>query len=921
MRSDESLVGRMDRLGVERLARSAGLPAALAERVAQVVVGSRLSEDRRVEVYRELVSHFQDGLAEGLAPEELLEAFGDAGRAAAMIAEEKRVVTPEDRGGTGRGDVWPIRLWRDARYAVRRLMARPTFALTAILSLALGIGANAAMFTLVNDVILRKLPVQDPERLVDIYGSSPEEPFNPLSYADLQDFARGASSAFSMVGGMRLGITPYEEGGRVQQLVAELVTGNYFEMLGLPPGLGRLVDSSDAAAPGQTAVVVLSDRYWRRAFGADPGILGRQLRLSSEPYTVIGIAPRAFTGSLPGVAPDVYLPITMVNHIDPGGGDQLTSRSNHSVFAKGRLRPGASLAQARVALSAVARSLIDAHVGDWHEDSGISLIPASEVIVAPPVDKILRPIALLLMVVVGLVLVIACANLAGFLLARAVDRRKEVAVRLALGATRGQLITQLMVETVLLALVGGVVGVVLGRLALQGVLAADLPLPVPITLALSLDWRVLTFSVAVSVLAGMLFGLAPALQSTRLNLAGVIREESTGGGRSKGTLRSVLVSGQVAVSVVLLVAAGLFVRSLDVARRVDPGFGGQPAGLAWITIPGVDTASKLVTLDRIERRISELPGVRSVGAGENIHLNLVNQMYMTISVDGMSPPPGRDGFDVDAAAIDSGFVGAAGLQLVSGRNIRASDGDSSQGVVLVNQAFADRFWPGADPLGRRFRDGRHGREYEVVGVVKTAKIRSLAEEPRPFVYPALGQKDPSNVWLVARVAGSADGILEPMLKAIRDEAPDVLVIQTRTMARHLQIMTLPLKLGVSALGGFALLALLMASIGLYGTVSYAVAQRSREVGIRLSLGADRAMVVRLLLWSGFRLVLAGSVVGVILAFGLSRLLQGLLFGVPAADPLTFLAVPAILISVALLATWLPARRAGQVDPVRALRAD
>ena len=921
MTRDESLVGRMDRMGVERLARASGLPDPLAERVAQVVVGSGLPEDRRVEVYRELLGHFQDGLAEGRTPEELLAAFGDAARAAALIREEKRVVTPAARGGAGARDRNRLRLWRDARYAVRRLLARPTFAATAILSLALGIGANAAMFTLVNDLILRKPPVQDPEALVDLYNSTPGDPYNPLSYPDLMDIARGTGDAFEQVGGMRLGMVSRDRGDGIDQLVTELVTGNYFGMLGLEPEVGRLIDTSDARAPGQGTVAVLSDRYWRQAFGADRGVVGREIRLANDSYTIVGVTPRDFTGSLPGLSPDVYLPITMMVHIDPDRSDPFENRGNHFMFAKARLRPGASLAQAKAAVGAVVQSLKDAHLGDWRGDDAVEMVPASEVIIYPPIDRVLRPIAILMMVVVGLVLVIACANLAGFLLARAVDRRKEVAVRLALGATRGQLIAQLMVETVLLAMIGGAAGLVLGRLALKAVLAADLPMPIPITLDLALDWRVLGFSMLVSVLAGLLFGLAPALQSTRLDLAAIIRDESTGGGRSKSALRSVLVASQVAVSVILLVAAGLFVRSLDVARKVDPGFGGQPAGLVWLTIPGADSAAKRATLERIERRMADLPGVVSVGASENVHLNTLNQMSSSIVVDGMEPPPGRDGFDVDRAAVDSGFIGAMGLSLVRGRNLRSTDDGNAPRVALVNQAFADRFWPNQDPIGRRFRDAGSGLELEVVGLVKTAKIKSLAEAPTPFVYTSLGQKDASTIWVLARTRGDAGTVLTPMVRAVREVAPDVMVIQQRTMARHLQIMSLPLQLGASALGAFALLALVMASIGLYGTVSYSVAQRSREVGIRLSLGADRGMVVRLLLWSGFRLVLAGAVVGVLVTFALSRLLEGLLFGVGAADPLTFLAVPAILMAVALVATWLPARRAGQVDPVRALRAD
>ena len=921
MAQREALVGRLDRMGVERLARSSGLPAPLAERVAQVVVGSGLPEDRRAEVFRELVSHFQDGLAEGRTPAELLEAFGDAGRAAALIRDAKRVVTPEPRGGSGAGDGRLTRLVRQVRYAVRRLAARPTFAATAILSLALGIGANAAMFTLVNDLILRKPPVQDPDRLVDVYGSVGGAPFNVFSYPDYEDLTRATTSVFSAVGGARFFPTTRDDGDRVEQIFMELVTGNYFQLLGIRPGLGRLIDSTDATAPGRSPVAVLSDRYWRSAFGADPRVVGREIRLSNGPYTVIGVLPRDYSGSLPGVAPDLFAPVTMIDQLDASGSGDLADRSAHSVFVKARLRPGATVEQARVITAALARSWKDDQIGDWRGGDAITLVPAADVIIYPPVDDLIRPIAVLLMVIVGLVLVIACANLAGFLLARAVDRRKEVAVRLALGASRGQLVSQLMLETVLLALVGGGAGLVLGRLALRAVLAINLPLPMPIGLDLALDWRVLAFSSVVSVAAGFLFGLAPALQSTRLDLARVIRDESTGGGRSKGTLRGLLVAGQVTVSVILLIAAGLFVRSLDAARRLDPGFGGKPAGLVWLTIPEPRVADQQRVLDRIERRIAELPGVRAVGATENIHLNLVNRLYATITIDGLESPPGRGGFDVDRAAIDSGYLAAVGLKLLGGRNIRASDDSTGARVVLVNQAFADRFWSGADPIGRRFREAGSGRESEVVGLVANAKIRSLAEPPRPFIYTAMGQASVPNLWLAARVDQDGEGAVPRMIAAIREVAPDVQLIQERTLARHVQIMSLPLQLGAGALGLFALLALILASIGLYGTVSYAVAQRGREVAIRLSLGAERGTVIRLLLWSGLRLVVPAAALGLALSAGLSRLLRGLLFGVAPADPVTFLAVPAILILVALVATWIPARRAGRVDPVRALRTD
>lgn len=920
-RRDDSLVARMDRIGVARVARSAGLAEPLADRVAEVVVESGLPEDRRAEVFRELVAHFEDGLGAGRTPEELLAAFGEGRFVGRMVRREKRLVTPEDLGGSGARDGLVRRLGRDVRYAIRRLAARPAFTVTAVLSLALGLGANAAMFSLVNDLLLRRPSVAQPDRLMEVYYSHASSGFDPLAYPDLEDVSRDAADVFSAVGGTRLAVAPRGDGDAPEQVFVELVTGNYFELLGLRPAVGRLIEPSDAPAPGGAAVAVLSHSYWRRSFGGDPAAVGRTIRLTGATYTVVGVAPADYPGSFRGIGIDVFVPVTMVAQIEPSTIDHFTNRGNHGTFAKARLQPAVTAEQARVSLARIAADFKARRLGAWQGDDAFVMIPVSDVIIWPPLDRFLVPVAWMLMVVVGLVLVIACANLAAFLLARAVDRRKEIAVRLAMGATRGQLVGQLLVETVLLALAGGVVGVIVGRGALRAVLAADLPLPLPISLGLTLDGRVLGFSIAVSVAAGVLFGLAPALQSTRLELASVIRDESTGGGRSRGRLRGALVAGQVAVSVMLLVAAGLFVRSFDAARRVDPGFGGPPAALAWIGIPAAPgEAAVLRTLERIEQRVAEVPGVRTVGAAENLHLNTLSTSSAEVLVDGVAPPPGRQAHEVDQTAVDSGFVAAAGLTLLSGRTFTAADGPDGPRVALVNAAFAERFWPGAEAVGRRFRR-LSGEEYGIVGVVKTAKVRSLAEEPRPFVYFALSQNIPQTAWVVARTAGPADPILAALTRAIREADADVFVIRTYTMARHLDVLALPIRLGAAALGAFALLALVMASVGLYGTVSYSVAQRTREVGIRLSLGADQGMAVRLLLWGGLRLVMIGAAAGLLLALIVGRLLEGLLFGVAALDPLTFAAVPLVLGAVALLAAWVPARRAGRVSPIAALRAE
>ncbi len=922
MTERERFSGRMDRLEVVRRATKAGLPGPVAERIAQVVTGAGLSDDRREEVFRELVAHFEDGLAAGRSGEALLEAFGDGRRTAALIAVEKRIVTPTASGGTGRGDGAVRRLFRDVRYAFRRLLARPAFTATAVASLALGIGANSAMFTLVNDVILRRPPLERPEELVELYQRTADFPHNVFSEPDVAEIRRN-TSIFTGLAASKLTMVPFEADGRIGKYAVELVSGDYFETLGLHPIRGRLFGPADAPAPGQGAVVVIGERFWRAALGADDAIIGRSIRLNGSSYQVVGVLGRSYPGRLRALPTDFYLPVMIADQLEgTSQSSQLLDEGTTSTFVTGRLKPGVSLQQAIVELDRLAADFKGRRARQWQGDAAFLVIPQTDVLIYPPVDKYLVPVAGMLMLVVGLVLVIACANLAGFLLARAVDRRKEIAVRLALGATRGQLVAQLLVETVLLAIGGGVVGVLLGRMTLRAVLSSDIPLPVPIDLALTLDWRVLTFSLLVSVAAGLFFGLMPALQSTRLELASVIRDETTGGGRRKGLLRQVLVGSQVAVSMVLLVVAGLFVRSLDTARRIDPGFGHRPAALIWIGRPA--EGEERPVRDRVVQRFAAIPGVDQVGLTSNIHLNTLGTQSTEIVVPGVEPPPGRTSHLVERAAIDSGLVEAIGLRLLRGRNFGATDRDTvgPDGVrrrpVLVNEAFVAQFYPGRDALGQRFRSGE--TEIEIVGITNTAKTRSLAEDPRPFLYEPLSD-DEAMTWVVARTRGDAARVAAEMRRVLPDIDPRLFSYSSGTLERHIAAMSYPLKMGATALMAFALVALVMACIGLYGAVSYAVAQRSREVGIRLSLGAGRDSVVRLLLAGGLRLVAGGVVAGLAMAIVVGKLLEGLLFGVRGIDPLTLVVVPLVLIGVAILAAWVPARRAGRIDPVVALKAE
>lgn len=813
-------------------------------------------------------------------------------------------------------------LVRNVRYAVRRLMKSPMFTAVAILSLGLGIGANTAMFSLVNAVIIRAQPFENPETLVDVYEALDGFSHATLSYPDYLDLIEGSRDVFTEVGGFQVAMLQVDTDEGIEMMLGEAVTGNYFPLLGIRAALGRLFSEEDHVARGAHPVVVLGHGYWQRRFAADPAVVGTELRLSGRPYTVIGVVPEEFAGSLRGIEPEAFVPIMMYDELQGNGSSFLEERGNRSFFAKARLAPGATFAQAEATVDRISQDLRVEYPRQWQQSNAFVLVPTADVIMNPMIDRFIVPAAGMIMVVVGLVLLIACANLASFLLAQAADRRKEIAVRLAMGAKRRTLIGQLLTETVILSTLGGLAGVALAMQALSALVAADLPIPLPITLDLELDRVVLGFSLLVSVGAGALFGLAPALQSTNPDIAPTLRDETAGGGRARGAaLRNLLVVGQVATSVVLLIGAGLFLRSLDASRDIDAGFGDVPTGILQI-VAAADRYSVeegRAYMASLTERIAEIPGVEHVGFIDNLHLNQLNTQTVRLTVDGVDPPAGRDFYSVDGGSIDDGFLVAAGIPLVAGRNFDATDVVDGEPVALVNEEFARRFFPSGEAIGRTIsiNDG----ETQIVGITADHKVRQIGEDPRPFVYRSHRQSYSRVVTILARTSGDADRVALEMLSAARALDPQIMVTDTKTMERHLATMLLARQLGALVVSGFAILALLLASIGLYGVVSYAVARRTKEVGIRLSLGADTGAVVRMLTGGGMKLVGLGGLVGLVLSAGLSQFLSRLLYGVPPLDPLTFMAVPLVLGVVALAASWIPARRVTRIDPVSALRAE
>lgn len=813
---------------------------------------------------------------------------------------------------------------RDLRYAVRRLRRAPGFTLIALLSLALGVGANTAAFSVVNAILLRRPPLAQPERLVEIHLTSQDFPFAPFSYPDYEDLQRMSGQVFAGIAASQLTPVPHELGGRVESVLAELVNGSYFPVLGLHPTLGRLLGPEDHVVRGGHPVAVLAYDYWKSTFAEDRGVVGREIRVAGRPYTIVGVGPRQYDGNLRGLAPSLYLPILMIDHLQASASSELDERGNHAVFLTGRLRDGATLTQARTVVAGFGAAMQRAEPDEWPGSTRVVVTPVSDIHVSPSIDGIIVSAAGLLLAVVGLVLLIACANLASFLLAQARARRREIAVRLALGARRRVLIRQLLTESILLALLGGVGGVLLARALLHLLAHADLPLPIPVTLDLTLDPLVLGFALTVSVIAGMLFGLVPALQATRPDVMESIKTETVGAEprrHGRVTPRGVLVVSQVAIAFVLLATTGLFLRSFRERESIDPGFGRDPAGVVTLGLQReryTEEEGRLF-VRRLEEQLAAMPEVAAVGVGSNIHLNPLSTSTVAANVEGFTPPQGQPGFSVDVAGVDPGFFDAMGIPILQGRNFGPEDVADGPPVAIINEAMAQRFWQAGDPVGQVFR--ADGRDLTVVGVARTAKIRTLEERPRPFVYLPFSQNYSPLLWLVARTRGDADPMLLDVLGRLHALDPDLMILQTRTMERHLATMLLPARLGALTFTAFSALALTLATIGVYGIVAYALRSRTREIGIRLSLGARPSAAVLLLMGSGLRLVLGGVLIGLALSAAAARLLGSFLFGVSSYDPVTFAAVPVVLIAVGTLAAYLPARRATRVDPVLALKAE
>ena len=823
-------------------------------------------------------------------------------------------------------------LARDVRYGLRSLRRHPGFTAMAVLSLSIGIGANATIFGVVRALLFRDSPLRDPATLVNIYESDAGQlRFGPMSHPNIEDLRKGTTDIFSGIAASTFAVAQIEHGGATGLVMGEAITGGGFALLGVEPALGRAIQAEDDVARGGHPVVMLSHGYWQRAFGGDPQVIGRSLHMGARSYTIIGVAPANYRGGLPAVTPAFYVPMAMLDEVM--GIEQLDKRDFHNFAVKARLAPGVTRTQAEHASSLVATALATARPEGWIPGERFAFVPTSDVQVLPGVDPLLRGAAGLLLAVVALVLLLACTNLASFLLARALDRAPEVAVRRALGATRGALARQFFVESTLLGIAGAVGGLVLAIILINVLLSVDLPLPYGIKLDVHfgldqkalLDWRVLTLTLCCGVMAGSFLGLIPAMQGTRTNPDSALK---AGGRSSEGPgsvrWRSALVIAQIAMSLVLLVGFGLFLKSWQRMLAVDPGFGRAPTSILSV-IMRVTPATRDGGVQRTRRlleRFRTFPGVEAVGIVWPLPLEF-SSSHTDFTIDGRVPPAGRETFRSERAWADGEFFDAAGMRIVAGRTFNDGDRRDSQPVAIISQAMARRYWPDGDAVGQTLRRPDPAEaDLVIVGVASDINVRSLGEAPLDVVYESYTQNEGlAGLSFLVRGATDPAQMSLALVAAAQQADPDVRVYQSMTMTRHLALSRLPSQIGVVLLGAFAAMGMALAAIGVYGMMRYTVATRTREVGIRIALGANAVDVAQMLARHSVRLVLIGSAIGVVGALLAAQFLARMLFGVGAFEPIALIGAPLVLGIAAWLAAYLPARRAGRMDPLTALRAE
>ncbi len=810
----------------------------------------------------------------------------------------------------------------DFRYALRTLLKTPAFTIVAVLSLALGIGANTAIFTVMDAIFLRPLPVFEPSRLATVLTTDTRNPGQlPLSRPNFEDI-QAKNQVFSAMYWESPIAANLAGNGEAVQIFGEMVTGNYFDVLGIQPKIGRGFALDEDQVPSAKPVVILSHGLWQRRFGGDRALLGKDIKLNGRAFTVIGIAPQDFKGTAALGGDDFWVPSMMHRELFPF--DQHYNERRALLFtAGGRLKPGIDLKQAGANIQTLGSQLASEYPIP-NKGRGMKLMLLNETRINPNGQGNFLLAGQMMMVVVGVVLLIACANIANLLLVRASGRRKEVAIRLSMGASAWRLVRQLLAESLTLGLMGGVAGLAIG------IWGRDLLWKFrPFFLAnsdldLSLNPRILMFTLGLSLLTGVLFGLAPAFQISRPNLT-IELKERTNQIRHGGhwlNLRNLLVVGQVALSLVSLVGAGLLLTSLRNAQKTDPGFDRghllvlefDPGGQGYQQKQAEEYYRQAL------QRVSGIPGVRSASLAANLPMGFGGGGFQrTILVDGQTSGPADQGPLVLTNTVANRYFETAGITLLRGRDFSSADREGATLTAIVNETMAAKLWPGQNPLGKRFHFFGDEHPHEIVGVARDSKYFNIGEDPLACVYIPLDQNYAAPMGLHVRVVGDPISLLGTVRREVQSIDPNIPLTNVSTASDLVDKSLWAPRMGAALLGVFGFLALALSAIGLHGVIAYSVSQRTSEIGIRMALGASPDDVSKLILSQGLYLVIPGLLAGLAASYMLTRSISALLFGVSATDPVTFAGTALLLLAVAMLASYLPARRASKVDPLIALR--
>ncbi|HTG62340.1 MAG TPA: ABC transporter permease [Terriglobia bacterium] len=808
--------------------------------------------------------------------------------------------------------------WRNLQYSLRTLRKRPGFTLTVVITLALGIGANATIFTWIKAVLLEPLPgIEQPERLVEVWGATRNNSALSLSYLDYLDY-RDRNVVFSGLAAHQVQPLNLGRGGKPERVWGAVVSGNYFNVLGVKALIGRTFLPEEDRTPNSHPVAVIGYGLWQRDFGADPKVIGRTITLNEHDFTIIGVTPKEFGSPFAGIALDAWTPVMMKDYVALPH-FSLTDRGSRWLMVMGRLKPGVTVVQAQANIAAIARQL-ERTYRQTNDQMGAAVYLLSQ---SPfSLKRSMQSALAVLMAAVAIVLLIACANIANLLLARAASRRKEIAVRLALGSTRWRMLGQMLTESFVLASCGAAVGLTLAFWTARS-LPAFLP---PYGIQVSFDTRpdvvVLAFTLGLTVITTVLFGLAPALQASKPDLVAALKDNAAalGQGQRKFPLQHALVISQMALSTVALISAGLFVRSLREAYEADPGFDPHRVLLASFDpfLSGHDDNHGREFYRRLIERVRTLPGVQSVTLARRLPLTLSGIAFANVVIDGYTPAKDED-MHLNYETVGPDYFRTMRIPLVQGRDFDERDNEHARGVVIINETMARHYWTGGDALGRRIKLDKSW--LQIVGIAKDVKNRTLNEALQPFLYVPFLQDYRSNMILVART------VIEPktMFHAVRAETaaldPKIPMFDAKTFEQHIGLSLFLQRMAATILSIFGLLALSLAAVGVYGVMAYAVSQRTRELGIRISIGASRSDVLKLILGQGLTLSVVGLIGGLVTALVVTRFSAHLLYGVSSADPVTFTVIALLLLGVAVVSGYFPARRATRIDPVVALRME